>query len=304
MNLKPTLVILAAGMGSRYGGLKQMDSVDEYNDKIIDFSMYDALREGFDEVVFIIKKSIADDFISTVGKRVEKYFKVHYVYQEVDKLPEGYKVAIERNKPWGTAHALLCCKEVIKKPFVVINSDDFYGREAFNKIHNFLVNVKLNDDKMHFAMVGYELNKTLTDNGTVTRGICLADKDGYLTDIKETKNIKRNGNDGSYLNGDKWVNVNGDTLVSMNFWGLTPEIFPHLERGFKHFLNNTQDLENQEFYIPTFIDELIKADKCDVLVLSSSAKWFGVTYKEDKEIVINSIKELKEKGEYPSKLWE
>lgn len=301
--MKSTLVILAAGMGSRYGGLKQMDSIDEYNNKIIDFSMYDALREDFDEVVFIIKKAIADDFINQVGKRVEKYFKVNYVYQELDKLPEGYKVVADRTKPWGTGHALLCCKDVITKPFCVINSDDFYGREAYNKIHNFLANVKLGADKMHFAMVGYELNKTLTDNGTVTRGVCIADSNGYLQDIKETKNIKKRGNDGSYYDGNNWVDIKGDTLVSMNFWGLTPEIFNYLEKGFKDFLNNTQDILNDEFYIPTFIDYLIKNNKCDVSVLSTKAKWFGVTYKEDKEDVVNSIKKLKAEGIYPEILW-
>ncbi len=304
MNIKPTLVILAAGMGSRYGGLKQMDSIDNAGDKIIDFSMFDALREDFDEVVFIIKKAIADDFISQVGKRVEKHFKVSYVYQELDKLPEGYKVDATRVKPWGTAHALLCCKDVIKKPFCVINSDDFYGRDAFKKIHDFLVTPHAADGKMHFAMVGYELNKTLTENGTVTRGVCVADQNGFLTDINETKNIKHKGNDGTYELNGAWHDIKGDTLVSMNFWGLTPEIFPYLEKGFKEFLNNTQDLISSEFYIPTFIDTLIKSNKCDVTVLSTSAKWFGVTYKEDKPEVVKSIAELKAQGVYPEILWQ
>lgn len=300
--MKPTLVILAAGMGSRYGGLKQMDSVDAAGDKIIDFSMFDALREDFDEVVFIIKKAIEKDFKEQVGERVAKHMSVKYVYQELDKLPAGFEIVKDRVKPWGTAHALLCCKNVINKPFCVINSDDFYGREAFRKIHDFLTQTKTTD-KMHFAMVGYELNKTLTDNGTVTRGVCIANKDGFLTDIKETKNIKRDGTDGLYEENGVWKHIKGDTLVSMNFWGLTPDIFKYLETGFIDFLKNTKDILNDEFYIPTFIDTLIKTNKCDVFVLSSKAKWFGVTYKEDKESVVNSIKKLKQEGIYPEVLW-
>ena len=300
--MKPTLVILAAGMGSRYGGLKQMDSVDEAGNKIIDFSMYDALRENFDEVVFIIKKAIEKDFKEEVGNRVAKHMKVTYVYQELDKLPIGYKLPENRVKPWGTAHALLCCKDVINKPFCVINSDDFYGRDAFKTIHDFLVSTKY-DDKMHFAMVGYELNKTLTDNGTVTRGVCLADEKGYLTDIKETKDIKKDGLNGLYKENDKWISLKGDTLVSMNFWGFTPAIFPYLEQGFIDFLNSTNDLIKDEFYIPIFVDTLIKRNLCDVLVLSTKEQWFGVTYKEDKENVVNSIKALKEKNVYPKVLW-
>lgn len=301
--MKPTLVILAAGMGSRYGGLKQMDSVDEAGNKIIDFSMYDALRENFDEVVFIIKKAIEKDFKEEVGNRVAKHMKVTYVYQELDKLPIGYKLPENRVKPWGTAHALLCCKDVINKPFCVINSDDFYGRDAFKTIHDFLVSTK-DDDKMHFAMVGYELNKTLTDNGTVTRGVCLADEKGYLTDIKETKDIKKDGLNGLYKENDKWISLKGDTLVSMNFWGFTPAIFPYLEQGFIDFLNLTNDLIKDEFYIPIFVDTLIKRNLCDVLVLSTKEQWFGVTYKEDKENVVNSIKSLKNKKIYPNVLWD
>ncbi len=299
--LKPTLVILAAGMGSRYGGLKQIDPVDEEGNKIIDFSIYDAIKVGFDEVVFIIKEAIKDDFIAEVGKNVEKYVKVKYVYQELDKLPKGFSLDPNRVKPWGTAHALLCCKDVLTKPFCVINSDDFYGREAFDKIAYFLTSVKT-DTKMHFSMVGYLLGNTLTDNGTVTRGVCKQDN-GFLTDIVETKNLAADGDLVSYKLGDTINHLTKDTLVSMNFWGLTPEIFKYLEEGFIEFLTNTKDILTDEFYLPIFIDTLIKSNKADVRVLSTDAKWFGVTYKEDKEEVVASIKKLKDNNVYPERLW-
>lgn len=296
----PKLVILAAGMGSRYGGLKQMDSMDEHNDKIIDFSMYDALEAGFKDVVFIIKEAIKDVFISEVGNRVSKYMNVSYVYQELDKLPAGYEVPADRKKPWGTAHALLCAKDAIDgAPFAVINADDFYGKDAYKKIYQFLTQ---NEDD--FAMVGYKLTNTLTDYGTVARGICVIDNDNNLVDVKERTKIKKYGDTGAYTEDDvNWVSIPKDSLVSMNFWGFNNKFFEQLEEKFKEFLNSDKVLTS-EFYIPSYVDSLIKENAIKVKVLNSLDSWFGVTYKEDKEFVVNSIKELKNKGLYKDSLWD
>lgn len=296
----PKLVILAAGMGSRYGGLKQMDSMDEHNDKIIDFSMYDALEAGFKDVVFIIKEAIKDAFISEVGNRVSKYMNVSYVYQELDKLPAGYEVPADRKKPWGTAHALLCAKDAIDgAPFAVINADDFYGKDAYKKIYQFLTQ---NEDD--FAMVGYKLINTLTDYGTVARGVCVIDNDNNLVDVKERTKIKKYGDTGAYTEDDvNWVSIPKDSLVSMNFWGFNNIFFEQLEEKFKEFLNSDKVLTG-EFYIPSYVDSLIKENGIKVKVLNSLDSWFGVTYKEDKEFVVNSIKELKNKGLYKDSLWD
>ncbi len=296
----PKLVILAAGMGSRYGGLKQMDSMDEHNDKIIDFSMYDALEAGFKDVVFIIKEAIKDVFISEVGNRVSKYMNVSYVYQELDKLPAGYEVPADRKKPWGTAHALLCAKDAIDgAPFAVINADDFYGKDAYKKIYQFLTQ---NEDD--FAMVGYKLTNTLTDYGTVARGVCVIDNDNNLVDVKERTKIKKYGDTGAYTEDDvNWVSIPKDSLVSMNFWGFNNKFFEQLEEKFKEFLNSDKVLTS-EFYIPSYVDSLIKENAIKVKVLNSLDSWFGVTYKEDKEFVVNSIKELKNKGLYKDSLWD
>ncbi len=305
MKKNPVLVILAAGMGSRYGGLKQIDPVDEENNKIIDFSMFDAKRAGFNEVVFIIKNAIAKDFIEQVGKRVEKYMKVHYVYQELDKLPEGFTVPEGREKPWGTGHALLCAKDVIDAPFAIINADDFYGKVAYEQIYRFLTSENQNDSKYHYAMVGYELTKTLTKNGSVARGVCEMDSNHYLQDIKERTKIVATEKGGAYTedDGKTWHDLEAKTLVSMNFWGFYPNIFDDLEKEFKKFLETNTNPLKGEFYIPIFVDTLIKANKADVKVLPTTDTWFGVTYKEDKEHVVSSIKELKKNGVYPNKLW-
>lgn len=299
--INPKLVILAAGMGSRYGGLKQMDSMDEYDDKIIDFSMYDAKRAGFKDVVFIIKNEIKDIFIEKVGKRVEKYLNVQYVYQELAKLPEGFKPFSERVKPWGTAHALYCAREAIgDAPFAVINSDDFYGKVAYEEIYKFLTT---DTDDNSFAMVGYELLKTLTDNGSVARGVCQI-TNGMLTDIVERTQIIKTTNGGAYTldNGLTYHDLPSDSLVSMNFWGFKKGIFTYMEEEFINFLNSDIVLTS-EFYIPKFVDYLIKSNKATVKVLRTTDKWFGVTYKEDKEYVVNSIKELKKQGIYEEQLW-
>lgn len=296
----PKLVILAAGMGSRYGGLKQMDSMDEHNDKIIDFSMYDALEAGFKDVVFIIKEAIKDVFISEVGNRVSKFMNVSYVYQELDKLPAGYSVPSERKKPWGTAHALLCAKDAIDgAPFAVINADDFYGKDAYKKIYQFLTT-----NEEDFAMVGYQLTNTLTDHGTVARGVCVTDEDNNLVDVKERTKIKKLADTGAYTEDDvNWISLPKDSLVSMNFWGFNNKFFDHLEEKFKEFLDSDKILTG-EFYIPSYVDSLIKEKKVKVKVLNSLDSWFGVTYKEDKEFVVNSIKELKNRGLYKDSLWD
>ena len=274
--------------------------MDEHNDKIIDFSMYDALEAGFKDVVFIIKEAIKDVFISEVGNRVSKYMNVSYVYQELDKLPAGYEVPADRKKPWGTAHALLCAKDAIDgAPFAVINADDFYGKDAYKKIYQFLTQ---NEDD--FAMVGYKLTNTLTDYGTVARGVCVIDNDNNLVDVKERTKIKKYGDTGAYTEDDvNWVSIPKDSLVSMNFWGFNNKFFEQLEEKFKEFLNSDKVLTS-EFYIPSYVDSLIKENAIKVKVLNSLDSWFGVTYKEDKEFVVNSIKELKNKGLYKDSLWD
>ncbi len=297
-----TLVILAAGMGSRYGGLKQIDPITDNKEFIIDFSIFDAVKTGFDKVVFIIKRENLEDFRETVGKRVEPYIKVEYAFQELDKLPEGFSVPCGRVKPWGTSHALLCAKDHIDDNFAVINADDFYGRDAFVKLAEHLKSIKPTDT--NYCMVGYVLRNTLTENGTVSRGRCMT-KDGMLESIKELTKIKTCGKDAEYLedNGE-WTFLEGDTIVSMNCWGLTPAIFDELEAGFINFLQGEGGKAlKSEYYLPGSVDEIMKKGLCDVRVYPTTACWYGVTYSEDKPAVVASIKSLIDSGEYPEKLW-
>ncbi len=298
-----TLVILAAGMGSRYGGLKQIDPITENKEFIIDFSIFDAVKSGFDKVVFIIKRENLEAFKETVGSRVEPFVKVEYAFQELDNLPEGFTVPEGRQKPWGTSHALLCAREFIDDNFAVVNADDFYGRDAFVKLAAHLKTIKPTDT--HYCMVGYVLRNTLTENGTVSRGRCAADEDGMLVSIKELTKIKTAGNDAEFLDDDgEWKALSGDTIVSMNCWGLTPAIFPELERGFINFLSGEGGKAlKSEYYLPGSVDEIMKAGKCDVKVYPTSASWYGVTYSEDKPAVVASIKSLIDGGEYPATLW-
>lgn len=302
---EPTLVIMAAGMGSRYGGLKQIDPVDEQGNKIIDFSIYDAVRAGFKKVIFIIKKENEPDFRACIGDIVKDHIEVQYVYQELTNIPAGFEVPEGRVKPWGTAHAVLCCKDVIDGPFTVINADDFYGKEAFEKIYDYLTNNE-DDDKYRYAMVGYALKNTLTENGSVSRGVCTKDAEGYLSDIVERTKIIKTENGAAYTEDEvTYTDISGDCPVSMNFWGFTKSFMAELDAAFTEFMKTGVEGNplKAECYLPFVVDELIKNNKATVKVLTSEDKWFGVTYKEDKPFVQASIKALKDKGIYPEKLW-
>lgn len=303
---KPTLVILAAGMGSRYGGLKQIDPVDDKGHKIIDFSIYDAVRAGFGKVVFIIKKENEKDFRECVGDAVSKHIAVDYVFQELDKVPEGFQIPEGRVKPWGTAHAILCCKDVVKEPFAVINADDYYGRSAFDELYKFLTTHE-DDEKYRYAMVGYQLGNTLTDNGSVARGICVTDDDGYLVEIAERTKIVKTEKAAAFTedDGETWTEVALDTPVSMNMWAFSPSIIGELQAAVDRFF--AEEVEKNplksECFLPIEVDKLLKAGKATVEVLYSADKWFGVTYKEDKPFVMESIRNLKDAGVYPDVLW-
>lgn len=306
MEQKPVLVIMAAGMGSRYGGLKQIDPVDREGDLIIDFSIFDAVEAGFETVVFIIKKAIEKEFKEHIGNRMEQYVKVRYVYQENDRLPAGFSVPEERVKPWGTGHAILCCKDVIQGPFAVINADDYYGKSAFREIYRRLAGHG-DDGKHQYAMVGYELYNTLTENGHVARGVCTVDGDGKLTDIHERTRIEKHGDTAEYTEdqGKTWETLPKETLVSMNMWGFTASILEELEARFVPFLekNLSSNPTGCEYFLPFVVDELLKEGKAEVTVLKSTDRWYGVTYKEDKKTVTSAIQAMKDSGLYPARLW-
>ena len=296
-----TLVIMAAGMGSRFGGLKQIEPIDEYGNFIIDYSIYDAIRVGFTKVVFIIKKENYDIFRETVGARVEKYIDVEYAFQELDKLPEGYTVPDGRVKPWGTGHAILCAKDLVHENFAIINSDDFYGRDAYRVIAKFL---KENHDATKYAMAGYKVKNTLTENGSVKRGVCQAEN-GYLTKLIESKIEKIDGKlMATPLEGGEDFEVSGDDLVSMNMFGFTPSMFECLENGFVKFLDSHKDdLTKCEYLIPSVVFEEIEKGNATVEVIKTDAVWQGITYREDKDKVVRALKELVDNGEYPQGLW-
>lgn len=303
MTHEPTLVIMAAGMGSRFGGLKQMTPVDEEGHFIIDFSLYDAYQAGFRRVAFIIKREIEQTFRETIGARMEKWFHVDYVYQELDRLPEGFAVPEGRKKPWGTAHAVACCRGVVEGPFAVINSDDFYGRGAYEEIYRFLTE---HETPHHYAMLGYQLRNTVTEFGSVARGVCHV-QDGMLLDITERTKIFKRGQDAAYTeDGETFVPLSGDTQVSMNFWGFTPEILDEIWNAFPAFLaeNLPANPEKCEFYLPTFVGSRLAEGKVCVRVLPCMETWHGVTYKEDLDSVKSAIGQLKREGKYPARLWE
>ena len=298
---KPVLVIMAAGMGSRYGGLKQIDPVDAKGRIIMDFSIFDAKRAGFEKVIFIIKKEQEDLFREAVGDRVSEYMEVSYAYQEINNIPAGFQVPEGRVKPWGTAHAVYSCKDMIDGPFAVINADDYYGREAFQLIYDYL-NSHEDDDKFRYTMVGYKLCNTVTENGYVSRGVCEMNEAGELIGIRERTRIEHHENGIAFTEDDgaTWTHLDDDTTVSMNMWELTPEFFGILESGFAEFLDK-QEAGNLkgEYLLPTIIGDLLEKDQVSVKVLKSHDKWFGVTYKEDKDLVVREVKALIEKGLYP-----
>ncbi len=306
-DIKPALVIMAAGMGSRYGGLKQIDPVDEQGDKILDFSIYDALQAGFGKVVFIIKKENEKDFREALGDRVAEHIPVEYAFQSLSAVPEGFKVPEKRSKPWGTAQAVLSARELLDTPFAVINADDFYGRTAFKEMRDFLV--KTADDELYrYGMAGFKLKNTLTENGSVARGICKVTEDGYLSSVTERTSIEPDGEDARYTEdgGKTWQPLSGDSIVSMNFWGFGPSILPELDKAFKLFLEKlpeSTDPLKAECYLPMVVDSLIRSRLASVNVLPTFDKWFGVTYREDKKSVSSAIQKLKADGIYPEYLW-
>ena len=295
-----TLFILAAGMGSRYGGLKQIDKFTDHGEFIIDFSIYDAVQAGFDRVVFIIKEENYQIFKDTVGKRIEGAVKVEYAFQSLDMCMDGHTPPEGRVKPWGTTHAVLCAKEYLNDTFAVINSDDFYGRDPFFKVASFLKNKDLTSRE--FCMVGYQVGNTLTDNGSVSRGVCET-TDGKLDSIIERTKIVREGDSARFYEGDSFVDFPLDTPVSMNFWGFTPTVFEGLEEDFKDFLAEKGNELKSEALLPNSVGRMIKENKCSVSVLGTDAKWFGVTYAEDKPGTIAKIRELVAAGVYPDGLW-
>lgn len=301
-----TLVIMAAGMGSRYGGLKQVDPINKNGEFIIDYSIFDAVEAGFDHVVFVIKRENYDIFRETVGKRIENKVSVSYAFQEISDLPKGYTVPDGREKPWGTGHAVLAARDVVNDPFVVINSDDFYGREAFISLYDFLSNSKKDPKKAHYAMAGYILENTITEYGSVSRGVCETNDCSMLKRVVERTKIQENDGKTQYMENGKWIDIDRKSVVSMNCWAFTPDIFSSMMKGFSDFLGKLSSAENplkSEFFIPFHIQNLIDGGLCDVKVLKTDAKWYGVTYKEDKPKIVEFINNQTNLGIYPDGLW-
>ena len=305
MAKKSVLVVMAAGMGSRYGGLKQIDPVGSQGEAILDFSIYDAHQAGFDTVVIIIKEAIREDFMQTVGKRLEKApVEIRYAYQELDNLPEGYTVPQGRTKPWGTSHAVLCAAEAIDgAPFAVINADDYYGKSAFRVIYEYL---SACTDPNGYCMVGYELSKTVTENGSVARGVCMSDENGYLTEITERTRIEKYPSGIHFTeDGETWTELAPDTTVSMNLWGFMPGFLEEIKTRFSAFLDKAL-VENPlkgEYFLPLPIAQLLHEKKATVKILTSPDRWFGVTYAADKPVVVEALKIMTQEGKYPDGLW-
>ena len=308
MSAKPILVVMAAGMGSRYGGLKQIDPVGSCGEAILDYSLFDAHEAGFETAVIIIKKMIEKDFMETVGKRLEKCpMEIRYAFQELEKIPEGFTIPAERTKPWGTSHAVLCAKDVIgDAPFAVVNADDYYGKQAYREIYNYLCNAK-DGEKGNYCMVGYRLGNTVTDNGSVARGICEVDENGYLTQIVERTKIEKyeGGIHFTTDDGATWEDVGADTPVSMNMWGFTPGFLEVIEKDFPRFLREEVPANpaKAEMFLPMTIARMLQLDTATVKVLRTADKWFGVTYAADKPMVVAALQEMTAKGAYPDGLW-
>lgn len=300
--MKPTLYVLAAGMGSRYGSLKQIDGLGPNGETIMDYSIYDALRAGFGKIVFVIRKSFEQEFREKIISKYEKHIPVEVVFQELDNLPEGFKLDPERQKPWGTNHAVMMAKDVINEPFAVINADDFYGRESYEILANQLK--QMNGQENHYCMIGYRLNNTLSESGAVARGVCETDDKGFLKSVVERTHIERKDGKIQYKDAENyWFELPENTPVSMNMWGFTPDYFQHSEKYFIKFLEANVGNHKAEYFIPLMVDHLIVNKISDVKVLDTPSKWFGVTYAEDRQGVVDKLQKLVDKGEYPSPLW-
>ena len=305
---KPVLVVMAAGMGSRYGGLKQVDPVGGHGQLIIDYSIYDARRSGFETVVFVIKHEIEDTFKAAIGDRLSKVIDVRYAYQDLSDLPEGYSVPEGRIKPWGTAHAILAARRVIDGPFAVVNADDYYGPEGFREIYQYLESHPDRPGCYEFAMVGYQLGNTVTEHGHVARGICEEDGDHFLTRVTERTHIEKDGADARFTEDDgaTWTHLPGSTIVSMNLWGFPRSFLEEAQARFPAFLDRAlaENPLKAEYFLPSVVTQLLEEGKARVKVLRSSDKWYGVTYKEDKPVVVAAIAEKTAAGLYPDRLWE
>lgn len=303
--MKPTLVVMAAGMGSRYGGLKQIDPVGPNGEIIIDYSVYDAIKSDFGKVVFVIKREIEKDFREKVGKNIEKKIQTEYVFQDETPVPVSLALPKERVKPWGTAHAVYSCRNNVDTPFAIINADDFYGRNSFMMLSNYLKNINPITEDFNYCMVGFKLSNTLTENGFVSRGVCKLDSSGYLKSIVEHVHIEKDGDGAKYSedNGTTFNAIDVNTIVSMNAWGVTPTIFGEIENQFTNFVTtNKNNLMKAEFYLPTVIDTLITENRAKVIVLPCQERWYGVTYKEDKKVVEDAIKMFIKEGKYPENI--
>lgn len=304
--MKTTLIIMAAGIGSRFGtGIKQLAKMAPNGEIIMDFSIYDAKEAGFTKVVFVIRRAIEKEFKEVIGNRLSKVMPVEYVYQELEDLPEGYLLPEGRVKPWGTGQAILACKNVVKEPFVIINADDYYGKEAFMKLHEFLLSGNTDEDKINLAMAGFSLKNTLSENGAVTRGVCVADEAGYLKEVIETTGIQCI--DGKIqcdnVKVSKWITP--DTMVSMNMWAGYPDFLRYIDEGFSRFLNSLgEQAQKKEYLLPNIVAELLKRQKASVKVLSTSDKWIGITYKEDIEPAQAGFLQMIQKAVYPGQLWD
>lgn len=301
-----TLVIMAAGMGSRFGGgIKQLEPMGPNGEIIMDYSIYDAIEAGFNKVVFVTRKDLFETFKEVIGDRIARVIPVEYAFQELQDLPEGFSVPEGRTKPWGTGQAILACKDIVKEPFLVINADDYYGKTAFKLIHDYLVGERADMGVYDFCMAGFILGNTLSDNGAVTRGVCVVDEHRHLVGVNETGGIVKTATGAECEDKDgNIVPVNPASYVSMNMWGFTPDFLEELESKFKTFLGGLKEGDiKSEFLLPMVVDELIKAGKANVTILETKDKWFGVTYKEDKPVVVESIKRLIAEGKYPEKLY-
>lgn len=310
MKKEPVLVIMAAGMGSRFGGLKQIEPVSDKGELIIDFSLYDAVMAGFKKAIFVIKKENEEDFRRLLDDKAGKYIDIEYVYQELEDLPEGYSVPEGRQKPWGTAHAVMAARKKVDGPFAVVNSDDYYGPGAFQSMYDFLENAE-DDEKYNYCMVGYDIENTLTENGYVSRGVCETDNDSMLSTITERTKIQWQGEkivfeeDGGDGAEPVLTELSRGTVVSMNFWGFTASMLAEMESGFPAFLDKAlaENPMKGEYFLPGVVDRLIHENKAQVKVLRSRDRWYGVTYKEDKQSVVDALQSMKDKGEYPDVLW-